>query len=113
MKGETEPVWRETLFLYVRDSASQSLTVHVEHAGREPEEANVLLGCAEIQDIKSLCDGKVHDLHLDLQGCELLSHALALCSPVQKAPYLCAEYLNILSCKRGLAIRMGRLPNGF
>ncbi|BDA48953.1 probable phospholipase A1 EG1, chloroplastic/mitochondrial at C-terminar half [Coccomyxa sp. Obi] len=68
VKGATEPVWRETLFLYVRDSQSQSLTVHVEHAGKEPEEANILLGYAEIDNIEALCNGKEHDLHLDLQG---------------------------------------------
>ena len=68
MKDAADPVWRETLFLYVRDSENQNLTVHVEHAGKEPEESNILLGCAKIDDIKALCDGKVHDLHLDLQG---------------------------------------------
>lgn len=68
VKGATEPVWRETLILYVRDSEVQSLTVHVEHAGRETQEANILLGYAKIDDIQALCDGKVHDLHLNLEG---------------------------------------------
>lgn len=52
----------------MRDSEVQSLTVHVEHAGRETEEANILLGHAKVDDIQALCDGKVHDLHLDLEG---------------------------------------------
>ena len=68
MKGSSDPIWRETLFLYVRDSETQSLTVHVEHAAREPENTNVLLGYAEIKDLKKLCDGEVHNLQLDLQG---------------------------------------------
>ena len=69
MKDSTHPVWRETLFLYVRDMAVQSLTVHVEHAAREPEGRNVLLGRAEVPDLAALCDGDVHDLHLELEGC--------------------------------------------
>ncbi|KAK9918553.1 hypothetical protein WJX75_004940 [Coccomyxa subellipsoidea] len=68
VKGSSDPIWRETLFLYVRDSESQSLTVHVEHAAREPEGSNILLGHANIEDVKKLCDGEVHNLHLDLQG---------------------------------------------
>ncbi len=68
VKGSNDPIWRETLFLYVRDSETQSLTVHVEHAAREPENTNVLLGYTEIKDLKKLCDGEVHNLQLDLQG---------------------------------------------
>ncbi|EIE18845.1 alpha/beta-hydrolase [Coccomyxa subellipsoidea C-169] len=68
VKGSSDPIWRETLFLYVRDSETQSLTVHVEHAAREPENINVLLGYAEMKDLKKLCDGDVHNLQLDLQG---------------------------------------------
>lgn len=69
VKECSAPVWRETLFLYVRDLGKQNLTVHVEHACREPEGRNVLLGSAQAPDLAALCDGEVHDLHLELQGC--------------------------------------------
>lgn len=72
MKDTTAPIWRETLFLYVRDSGSQSLTVHLEHADRSSGVAqNIMLGRAKVANLKALCDGKVHDLHLDLEGCAL------------------------------------------
>jgi hypothetical protein len=78
VKECTAPVWRETLFLYVRDLGKQRLTVHVEHACREPEGRNVLLGCAEAPDLAPLCDGAVHDLHLELQGCAADSPCLVV-----------------------------------
>lgn len=68
MRDSSAPVWRETLLLYVRDMAKQSLTLHVEHAGQEPEGRNALLGVARAPDLAALCDGQLHNLRLDLQG---------------------------------------------
>lgn len=68
MKQSTEPQWRETLFLYVRDPDSQTMSIHVEHATKEVEDVNVLLGMAMVKDFKSLLTGDVLDLKFDLQG---------------------------------------------
>ena len=68
VRDSTAPVWRETLLLYVRDVGAQKLTVHVEHAGQGTEGRNALVGVAEVTNLGALCDGGVHDLHLDLQG---------------------------------------------
>ena len=54
--------------MYVRDPDNQTLTVHVEHATKEKEDVNVLLGMATVKDFKSLLDGEFHDLAFDLQG---------------------------------------------
>ena len=68
MKESTEPQWRETLFLYVRDPDNQTLSIYVEHATKEVEDVNVLLGMATVKDFKSLLNGDVIDLEFDLQG---------------------------------------------
>ena len=68
MKDATEPQWRETLFMYVRDPDNQTMTIHVEHATKEVEDVNVLLGMAMVTDFQSLLDGDIHDLQFDLEG---------------------------------------------
>lgn len=68
VKESTEPQWRETLFLYVRDPDNQTMSIHVEHATKEVEDVNVLLGMATVKDFKSLLSGDVIDLEFDLQG---------------------------------------------
>ena len=68
VKDATEPQWRETLFMYVRDPDVQTMTIHVEHATKEVEDVNVLLGMATVQDFQSLLDGHIHDLQFDLEG---------------------------------------------
>lgn len=69
MKQSTEPQWRETLFMYVRDPEHQTLTIHVEHATKDGDDVNVLLGMAEVKDFQSLLNGEIHDLDFDLRGC--------------------------------------------
>ena len=68
MKQSTEPQWRETLFLYVRDPENQTLSIHVEHATKEVEDVNVLLGMATVKDFNSLLSGDVLDAQFDLEG---------------------------------------------
>ena len=68
MKQSTEPQWRETLFLYVRDPENQTLSIHVEHATKEVEDVNVLLGMATVKDFNSLLSGDVLDVQFDLEG---------------------------------------------
>jgi len=68
VKQSTEPQWRETLFMYVRDPDHQTMSIHVEHATKEQEDVNVLLGMADVKDFKSLLNGEIHDLQFDLQG---------------------------------------------
>ena len=71
-EGTVDPSWRQTFFLYVRDPDQQSLELHVEHVGKNREEGNPVLGSATFSDLKGICDGKIHDLSLDLEGCAAL-----------------------------------------
>lgn len=47
---------------------------------QDEEEENIVLGTAKVEDLQHVCDGKIHDIALDLQGYRLsnLSEALHL-----------------------------------
>ena len=66
-----DPLWRQTFFLYIRDLSSQSLEVAVESITEDEEEENILMGRAEMKDLRHLCDGQIHDITLDLEGYRL------------------------------------------
>lgn len=68
VEKSADPRWRQTFFLYVRDPAAQGLEVCVEHVAGDEEPATVL-GTVHLTDLESLCDGKVHNLGLTLEGC--------------------------------------------
>ncbi|KAK9818196.1 hypothetical protein WJX72_008645 [[Myrmecia] bisecta] len=61
---------RETAFLYVRDPQKQALQVVLRnvHADENTPEEDRVLGTARHDDLRSLCDGEVHELALQLQG---------------------------------------------
>lgn len=69
-----DPIWRQTLFLYVNDPAAQSLEICIEHVTSEDEEENVVLGSTRIKDLAVLCDGEVHDCELNLHRLVSLMH---------------------------------------
>ena len=65
------PIWRETFFLYVRNPKRERLSASVEHSTMT-KDLDPLLGRATVDDLEALCDGKVHDLQLQLTGYETL-----------------------------------------
>ena len=67
-EASVDPLFRQTFFLYIRDPTSQTLEVYVESITKEEEEDNICIGKAEVKDLLSLCDGKIHDMDLDLEG---------------------------------------------
>ena len=64
----SDPLWRQTFFLYVRSLEKQSLHLKMEAISEDEAEENTCIGEAEIKDLSALCDGEVHDLNVDLQG---------------------------------------------
>lgn len=63
-----DPLWRQTFFLYIREPSSQKLEVCVESITENEGESNICLGNVELKDLKSFCDGRIHDMTLDLEG---------------------------------------------
>ena len=61
-------MYGETMFLYVRDPPEEPLNVRLMHCTSKPNQDSGEMGHASFADIAGLCDGKHHELELDVEG---------------------------------------------
>ena len=64
----TDPVYGETMFLYVRDPPTEPLRISLHHCTSKPNQKSGELAHAELPGIAELCDGKNRELDVQLKG---------------------------------------------
>lgn len=64
----TDPIYGETMFLYVRHPVEEPLHVKLLHNTSNPNQDVCEMGRVTFPNIAELCNGDYHELALDLEG---------------------------------------------
>ncbi|KAK9813880.1 hypothetical protein WJX73_003222 [Symbiochloris irregularis] len=64
----TDPIYGETMYLFVRDPEKESLRVSLQHCTSKPDQKQGELAWAELDDISTLCDGRSREVDVQVEG---------------------------------------------